>query len=101
MKNPAKKPALPKRLFWDVNPDNLDFDKKAAFVIERVFEWGDVDDIRSIRRYYGDSKVSDVLLEAKYLALKTIYLASAITGRTLTDFRCYRNRQLNPGRSVY
>jgi hypothetical protein len=101
MKNPAKKPALPKRLFWDVDPDHLDFDKKAAFVIERVFERGDVEDIRIVRRYYGDSKVSEVLLKAKYLALKTIYLASAITGRALTDFRCYRNRQLNPGRSVY
>jgi hypothetical protein len=101
MKPSVKKPALPKRLFWDVNPDNLDFDKKAAFVIERVFERGDVEDIRSIMRYYGDSKVSDALLNAKYLGLKTIYLASAITGRTLTDFRCYRNRQLNPGHSAY
>ncbi len=95
------KPVLPKRLFWDVNPDNLDFDIKAAFVFEPVFERGDVEDIRTIRRYYGDSKVSDALLKAKYLGLQTIYLASAVTGRKLTDFRCYRNRQLNPGHSDY
>jgi len=101
MKNASKKPVLPKRLFWDVNPENLDFDKKAGFVIERVFERGDVEDIRSIRRNYGDSKISDTLLKAKYLGLQTIYLASAITGRKLTDFRCYRNRQLNPGHSAY
>lgn len=95
------KPVLPRRLFWDVNPDNMDFDEKAAFIIGRVFERGDVEDIRTVRRYYGDIKVTDALLNAKSLGLKTIYLASAITGRTLTDFRCYRNIQLNPGLSAY
>lgn len=48
------KPVFAKRIFWDVNFDTLDYDKKASFVIERVFERGDVDDIRQCRRYYGD-----------------------------------------------
>ncbi|WP_439651985.1 DUF6922 domain-containing protein [Membranihabitans maritimus] len=32
---------------------NEDIDEKASFVIERVFERGDVEDIRQCRRYYG------------------------------------------------
>ena len=47
-------PVLNKRIFWDVDYDNMDLDLRAAFVIERVFERGDVDDIRQCRRYYGD-----------------------------------------------
>ena len=39
------------RIFWDVDFAKLDFDAKANFVIERVFERGDVDDIRACRRY--------------------------------------------------
>ena len=41
------KPVFDKRIFWDVDFENLDYDKKARFVIERVFERGDVPDIRT------------------------------------------------------
>lgn len=95
------KPVFNKRIFWDVNFEALDYDKKAGFVIERVFERGDVEDIRQCRRYYGDGKVAEVLLNAKYLPLYTTYLAAAIIGRPLTDFRCYKLRQLNPGLFPY
>jgi hypothetical protein len=55
------KPIFNKRIFWDVMFENIDYDAKANFVIERVFEpayrtgrRGDVDDIRNCRRYYGN-----------------------------------------------
>ena len=69
---------------------------KTKPVIERVFERGDVDDIRNCRRYYGDEKVREALLKAKYLPLVTIYLASAVIDRPIEDFRCYTLRQSNP-----
>ena len=90
------KPIFHKRIFWDVNFEKIDYDAKAAFVIERVFERGDVDDIRQCRRYYGDDKVRDVLLNAKFLPFSRIYLASAFIDRPIEDFRCYTLRQLNP-----
>jgi hypothetical protein len=40
------KPIFNKRIFRDVNFELIDYDAKANFVIERVFERGDVDDIR-------------------------------------------------------
>ena len=49
----AQKPIFNKRIFWDVAFESLDYDVKASFVIERVFERGDVEDIRNCRRYYG------------------------------------------------
>lgn len=90
------KPIFHKRIFWDVDFEKLDYDLRANFVIERVFERGDVDDIRNCRRYYGDEKVTVALLNAKFLPEVTMYLASAVTGRPLKDFRCYTLRQLNP-----
>jgi hypothetical protein len=96
-----KKPILNKRIFWDVNFEHIDYDAKANFVIERVFERGDVEDIRQCRRYYGDEKVTTVLLNAKYLPLQTIHFASAIIGKPLNEFRCYILRQLNPGLFPY
>jgi hypothetical protein len=94
-------PIFNKRIFWDVNFENLDYDKKASFIIERVFERGDVPDIRNCRRYYGDEKVTEVLLNAKFLPKTRMYLAAAVIDRPLEDFRCYKLRQSNPGLLPY
>lgn len=64
-------PIFNRRIFWDVNFDKLDYNGKANFIIERVFERGDVEDIRNCRRYYGDKKVAEALLNAKFLPLLT------------------------------
>jgi hypothetical protein len=91
-----RKPHFNCRIFWDVNFKTIDYDKYADFVIERVFERGDVEDIRQCRRYYGDEKVADALLNAKFLIEHRLYLAAAVINRSIEDFRCYKLRQLNP-----
>ncbi|MBP6430917.1 MAG: hypothetical protein KA319_04040 [Ferruginibacter sp.] len=95
MQKPIK-PYDNKRIFWDVNAEKLDFEAKANFIIERVFERGDVEDIRMCRRYYGDEKVSLALLNAKWLFKHTMYLAAGIFQKKITDFRCYKLQLLNP-----
>ncbi len=90
------KPVFDKRIFWDVDFENLDYDAKARFVIERVFDWGDVPDIRNCRRYYGDEKISEVLLNAKFLREVRLYLATAVIDQPIENFRCYKLRQSNP-----
>src|SRR5690606_39810382 len=57
------RPILARR-FWDVVFEQLDYDAKASFIIERVFERGDVEDIRQCRRYYGDERAREVLSHA-------------------------------------
>lgn len=89
-------PQLSRRIFWDVDFDALDYDKNSAFIIERVFERGDVPDIRASRRYYGDERIREVLTNAKWLPLEKIYLACAILSNQLTDYRCYNTAQSNP-----
>ena len=90
------KPIFNRRIFWDVEFENINYDTKANFVIERVFERGDVDDIRNCRRYYGDEKITEVLLNAKFLPVTRMYLASAVINKPLKEFRCYTLRQSNP-----
>jgi hypothetical protein len=95
------KPIFQKRIFWDVNFEAIDYDSKARFVIERVFERGDVEDIRNCRRYYGDEKVSEVLLSAKWLSLQTIYLAAAVIDKNINEFRCYIQAQSQKEHWIY
>ena len=101
MDKQIKKPVFHKRIFWDVDFEKLDYDKKASFIIERVFERGDVDDIRQCRRYYGDELISKTLTKAKWLSLATISLASALFNNELTDYKCYNTAQLNPTHWMY
>lgn len=79
-----------------MNFENIDYDAKYKFVIERVFERGDVEDIRNCRRYYGDETITEALLNAKFLSEVTMYLASAVINKPVTEFRCYKLRQSNP-----
>lgn len=95
------RPDFNKRIFWDVDVNSLDFDKRSAFVIQRVFERGDVQDIRTCRRYYGDDRIKTALTQAKWLPLNTIYLACALLDNELTDYKCYNIAQSNPGHWTY
>ncbi len=90
------KPTLNKRIFWDVVFENINYQTKANFVIEHVFERGDVEDICNCRRFYGDEKVSSTPLNARFLPETRMYLASAITNNPLNKFRCYALRLSNP-----
>ncbi|MEX2597085.1 MAG: hypothetical protein WEC59_09185 [Salibacteraceae bacterium] len=74
----------------------IDFKEHASFIIERVFDRGDVQDIRDCRAFYGDEHISKVLLAAKYLSLKRLYLASALIDKPIEAFRCYTLRRSNP-----
>jgi hypothetical protein len=89
------------RIFWDVNFESLDFEKKSRFIIERVFERGNVEDIRQIRRLYGDKEISSVLTASQWLDEQSIYLAAAILKIPLTDFLCYKKAVLNPQHWIY
>ena len=97
----SKIPVFKGRIFWDVDFDKLDYVNEASFIITRVFDRGDVPDIRNCRRHYGDEKITEVILNNKFLREVRIYLASAVLERPLTDFRCYRLKKSNPGLLPY
>ena len=92
---------LDKRIFWDVDYSKIDWEKNAPFVIVRVFERGDIEDIRQVRRYYGDDKLRDSLTTAKWLRLQTIYFACALLNNNLSDYRCYTQAQSNQQHWIY
>lgn len=96
-----KKPILAKRIFWDTDFNKLDYEKNANSIIERVFDRGDIDDVRQVRRFYGDEKVIEALTSAKYLFDETINFCSGIFDIPKEKFRCYLLKQSNPTPSLY
>ena len=95
------KPIFNRSIFWDVDFEKLDYDNKKSWIIIRVFERGDIDDIRQCRRYYGDELVKESLLNAKYIMQGSLHLAAAVIVEPLENFRCYKLIQSNPGLYPY
>jgi hypothetical protein len=89
---------LDKKIFWDVDFGQLDYVQHADWIIVRVFERGDVDDIRQVRRHYGDEVVKKALLNARSFRKARLHLAAAVIDEPIEKFRCYIEQQSNPER---
>ncbi len=90
-----QKPILNKHIFWDTDFEKLDYDKSYRSIIERVFERGDVEDIRQVRRYYGDEVVKLSLSNAKWLRYDIFVFCKNLFNLNNEDFRCYNSRLSN------
>ena len=49
-------------LFWDVSLNELDEKKHSNFIIQRILEKGDLDDLQWAIGFYGNKSVKDVFL---------------------------------------
>lgn len=56
-------------LFWDVK--EVDPKKNQQFVIERVLDFGDVEDFHWARDFYGGEKIKEGFLKSKSLSKKS------------------------------
>ena len=87
---------LNKSTFWEYDISKLDVVAHFATIIPRVAMRGDVEELREMRRFYGDEKIKEVLTQTRYLDKYTISLFSNIYNIPKENFRCYILKQLNP-----
>ena len=83
-------------LFWDTNPQNIDFDKSKAYVIERVLSHGLLSDWQTLKQQYGLPTIKEVVLQSRYLDKYTLHFCSAYFDEPLNHFRCYNYAQSTP-----
>ena len=87
---------LPPILFWDIDPDKLDCDAKARYVIGRVVMYGTLTDWKAILAYYGPERIRGEMLLERYLDKKTLNYLSFYFDVPKTEFRCYTLQQSIP-----
>lgn len=90
-----------KKLFWDVDPDSIDLDKHARFVIERVLTRGSADDFSELQRTYGKDRIRQELRNCRSLDPKTIRFCSVIYDLRKEDFKCCITKQSNQKHWIY
>lgn len=86
---------LSQHLFWDTNPDNLDHEKQARQIIERVVTRGRISDWSQIRDYYGVDRIKIEVVKIRSMDAKTMNFLSLILNIPATEFRCFKTKQSN------
>lgn len=87
--NPGIGMTLPTYAFWDVDREKLDLEKDKNFIISRMFERAKLDDVFAIVALYGRGTAASVLKRNKYLNRQGVYLAHAVLGIPLQNFKAY------------
>lgn len=87
---------LSKFLFWDVDMSNADMDEYPAFFIQRVLEYGTIDDWRLICSYYGLEKIVEICKTLRTLEPMSLSYICAISQTNKEDYRCYYTMQSHP-----
>lgn len=83
-------------LFWDVDKGTFDFEKYKNFFIQRVLEYGKMNDWRLIKKLYGMEAIKQASLQARSLDAVTLSFVATLFKIDKTEFRCYKHRQLFP-----
>lgn len=54
-------------LFWDTNPKNIDPNKNAQYVIERVVDFGHDDEVRWLWNFYDKALMKKIVSKSRSL----------------------------------
>ena len=60
-----------KSLFWDVDNNNLSNEKDWFFIIERILEFGDIDDFLLMKKTFSEEKIKTVVQKSRILSPRT------------------------------
>lgn len=84
---------LSPRLFWDMDSSQIDLDKYPSHIIQRVLEYGEFDDWKLIKQYYGLEKIVKYCQSLRTLAPCALSYISCISKTPKESFRCYNFSQ--------
>lgn len=80
--------------FWDVEFSKLDVIKNKRLIIERVINFGNLQEWHLLKNTYGESDIIHTLINLNYLDAKTQNFVSLIFKIPPKNMKCYTNRQL-------
>ncbi len=76
-------------LFWDVEVENLSWEKNSAFLVQRILEYGKEEDWQLLCKVYSLAEIATNLRSLDEVALSFI---STIAKVPIQNFRCYTNK---------
>jgi len=85
--------SLSPHLFWDMDMREIDLDKYPGHVIQRVLEYGNLQDWDMIKSYYGIDKIVDCCQRLRSLDPHALSFICCISNTNKESYRCYNFTQ--------
>lgn len=74
--------------FWEVDPQKIDFDKHDQYVVERVLDWGNTQDINWTLKNFGKDKIAAVVKKRRGLSKRTAVFWATVLGISYQEVAC-------------
>ena len=87
---------LNQRLFWDTDTRNFNIDENAAWIIQRVLEYGTMRDWKILEDHFGVDKIVSYAQTLRTLDPVALSFLCFISGTKKEDYRCYHFAQSFP-----
>jgi len=87
---------LSNHLFWDIEPQSIDYQKHSQLIISRVLTRGTLNDWQQIKDYYGLERIKNELLTTRYLDKKSLNFCAFYFNIPKENFRCFTLKQSQP-----
>lgn len=75
--------------FWDVDISKLHEVKSKRLIIERVFNFGSIAEMKLIKDYYGEKIIASTLCDLSYIDPKTLNFLALLFHLPKSKFKCY------------
>lgn len=93
--NEEKEIKLNKSILWDIDSKTLDMQIHKAWIIQRVLEYGEMEDWQTIYTYYGLNTIVNACKTMRTLDKRALSFICCLSNTKKEDYRCYHTRQLN------
>lgn len=90
-----------RRLFWDCQPDRLDLETHAPFILERILEYGSPTSVRWAMEVYGSERIKRFLMDRGWRTLSRKTLAFWVLILHLDDEPCFERSSLTSNRPFW
>ena len=87
---------LNQHLFWDIDTQNFNIDRNAAWIIQRVLEYGTMKDWKILEDHFGVDKIVSYAQTLRTLDPVALSFLCFLSGQSKESFLCYRLAQSNP-----
>jgi hypothetical protein len=79
-----------KRLFWDVDKDAVDIRAHRSYIIKRIMDYGNSEDVKWMLRAYSPEEIIEVVKKSRGLSRKSAYFWAAYFNIPLEEIACLK-----------
>ena len=97
--NPSE--LLSKHLFWDINPEILNWEINKKTIIGRVLERGTLEEWNCIVKIYSLATITEILKNFRDLNPIDLNFIATISNTPKVNFRCFNTKLLTNQHWIY